>query len=45
VRTVILAAVAMLTLGAGAAFGAVLGNMFDYSSGSNPTTISSSTKG
>jgi hypothetical protein len=41
----ILAAVATLSLGVGAALGTVLGDVFNYWSDSNPVTTNSSTKG
>jgi hypothetical protein len=44
-RIMIIAALAALSLGVGAALGTVLGTMFNYSSDSNPVTINSSTKG
>jgi len=44
-RTIILAAVATLSLGAGAALGTVLGTMFNYSLDSNPVTTNSLAKG
>ena len=44
-KTMLLAAVAALSLGSGAALGTVLGTMFSYSLGSNPVTTSSLAKG